>query len=267
MPPKSPPQAALPLLLALALAGCDVNIHEGKASLGSVGAETRQQWTRKYELSPGGHIEVANLNGPIELTAAAGGTLEVRAEIIAKALTESAAQDILAKGKIQETASPNSVKVETVMPRGVRGSYQVRYQASVPQGTSIEVSTTNGSVTATGLGRSALKAAVVNGSVRLMDMTGAIDVVSVSGSLSAALASVTAPVRLEITNGQLTLQLPKTSKANLTARVVNGRLSVSGFDVEQPRGNRIRNLEAALNGGGPVIDLRATNGRLSIEGQ
>jgi len=98
-------------------------------------------------------------------------------------------------------------------------------------------------------------------------MTGPIDAVSVNGSLSAVLASVTAPVRLEITNGQLTLQMPKVSKANLVVRVVNGRLNVSGLDVEEPRGNRIRNLEAALNGGGPVIDLRATNGRLSIEGK
>ncbi|HTL04068.1 MAG TPA: DUF4097 family beta strand repeat-containing protein [Vicinamibacterales bacterium] len=265
MPPKYP-QAAL--FLTLALAGCDVSIHEGKASIGGVGAEARQEWARTYEMASGGHLEIANLNGPIELTAAAGRTLDIRAEIVAKSLTESAANQLLSKGKIEETVSPSSVKVETVVPRGVHGSYEVRYKASVPAGVNVEVSTTNGSLTATALGTSALKAAIVNGTVRLMDMSGPIDAVSVNGSLSAELASVTAPVRLEITNGQLTLQVPKSSKANLVVRVVNGRLNVSGLtDVGEPRGNRIRNLEAALNGGGPVIDLRATNGRLSIEGK
>jgi hypothetical protein len=130
MPPKYPPQAAL--LLTLALAGCDVSIHEGKASIGGVGAETRQEWARTYEVAPDGHLEIANLNGPIELTAAAGRTLDIRAEIVAKSLTESAANDLLSKGKIDETVSPTSVKVETVVPRGVHGSYEVRYKARQP---------------------------------------------------------------------------------------------------------------------------------------
>jgi hypothetical protein len=71
---------------------------------------------------------------------------------------------------------------------------------------------------------------------------------------------------LETTNGRLTLELPKTSRANLSARVINGSLNVSGLPVQEQRGNRIRNLEAVLNGGGPPIDLRATNGRMTITG-
>ena len=80
------------------------------------------------------------------------------------------------------------------------------------------------------------------------------------------LTNVTAPVRLETTNGRLTLELPKASRANLSARVVNGGLTVSGLPVQEQRGNRIRNLETVLNGGGPPIDLRATNGRMTITG-
>jgi hypothetical protein len=37
--------------------------------------------------------------------------------------------------------------------------------------------------------------------------------------------------------------------------------------VEQPTGRRIKNLDAVLNGGGPEISTRVTNGRLSIEGK
>jgi hypothetical protein len=264
MPTRLTPKAAL--LLGLAVAGCDVNIHEGKASLGVFSAEARQEWTHEYPLSVNGEVEIANLNGPIELSQGAAGAVEVHADITAKALTDGTARDTLLKGRIEETASPERVAVETVAPRGVHGSYEVRYRVRVPPQADIRVSTTNGSVTATGLS-SKLKASVSNGSIHLTDMAGAVDAACVNGSLSATLAQVTAPIRLEMTNGRLNLEFPKGSAANLTARVVNGGLSVSGLLVEEPRGTRIRNLEATLNGGGPAIDVRTTNGRMTIEGK
>ena len=88
-----------------------------------------------------------------------------------------------------------------------------------------------------------------------------------NGSFNLNLEEVTAAVSVELTNGRLTVQLPSSTKANLSARVVNGSLSVSGLPVEQPGGRRIRDLEAALNGGGPQITLRATNSRLDIQGR
>jgi hypothetical protein len=189
----------------------------------------------------------------------------VHASIIAKALTDAVAKEILSKGRVEETTSPAGVKIETVMPKPNPGSYEVRYQIKVPAGVEAQVSTTNGSVKATGL-TGKLKASVVNGPVELNDMAGALDATSVNGPVSVKLTNVTAPVRLETTNGRLTLELPKASRANLSARVVNGGLTVSGLPVQEQRGNRIRNLETVLNGGGPPIDLRATNGRMTITG-
>jgi DUF4097 and DUF4098 domain-containing protein YvlB len=100
----------------------------------------------------------------------------------------------------------------------------------------------------------------------MTDMAGALDAAVVNGSLSVKLATVSAPVRLETTNGRLMLELPQTSKANLSARVVNGGLTVSGLPVEEPPQRRIKNLDVQLNGGGPAIDLRTTNGRVTITG-
>jgi HSP20 family molecular chaperone IbpA len=98
-------------------------------------------------------------------------------------------------------------------------------------------------------------------------MSAAIDSVVANGSLAVELTRVAADVRLEMTNGRLSLELPAQSKAQLSARVVNGVLEVSGLPIEEPTGRRIRNVEATLNGGGPSIDLRATNGRLTIQGK
>jgi len=261
--------SAGPVLLAaaLGLAACDIQVGEnGGVKVGMFSAQATDEWTRTYPLAPDGRSEVANLNGPIDLSEGpAGANVEVHASIIAKALTDAGAKDVLARGRIEETTSPASVKIETVMPRPNPGSYEVRYTLKVPAGVEARVSATNGSVKATGL-TGKLKASVVNGPVELHDMAGEIDASSVNGPVSVTLINLTAPVRLETTNGRLTLELPKASRANLTARVVNGSLNVSGLPVQEQRGSRIRNLETALNGGGPAVDLRTTNGRITITG-
>ena len=245
---------------------CDVNIHEGKASVGVFSAQATDEWTHHYPLTGDGLVEVVNINGPIDITAGAAGTVDVHAMITAKTLTEAGARDILSKGKIQEIAEASRVYVETMMPRGIHGSYVVHYEVRVPPGSRTDVSTTSGSLNVSGLDAK-LKATAVNGKVELENISGGVDGVVANGSLTARLSRVTAPVRLEVTNGRLALEIPATTKANLSARVVNGGLSVSGLPVEEPTGRRIRNLETVLNGGGPEIYLRTTNGRISIEGK
>jgi DUF4097 and DUF4098 domain-containing protein YvlB len=81
------------------------------------------------------------------------------------------------------------------------------------------------------------------------------------------MADVTGPLRLESTNGRVSLEVPKTTKATLNARSVNGSISVTGLTVDEGAGRRIRTLESQLNGGGPAVDLRVTNGRISIDGK
>lgn len=266
MPTKPTPTAALLLVLPLALAGCDVNIHEGKASVGVFSAEATDEWTHQYPLGADGVVEIVNINGPVEISAGPAGEVDVHATITAKTLTDTGARDILTKGKIQEIAEPARVHIETMLPRGIRGSYVVRYDVRVPPGSRTDVSTTNGSLKATGL-QGKLKATSINGRVDIENIAGSVDSVVANGSLTTRFESVTAPVRLEVTNGSLVLGIPATTKANLSARVVNGALGVSGLPGDQPTGRRIRNLETTLNGGGIEISARVTNGRLSIEGK
>ncbi len=97
-------------------------------------------------------------------------------------------------------------------------------------------------------------------------MRGTIDAAGVNASVSAKMAEVTGPLRLESTNGRIVLELLKTAKATLNARSVNGNITVAGLNIEEGTGRRIRTLESQLNGGGPEIDLRVTNGRITITG-
>jgi DUF4097 and DUF4098 domain-containing protein YvlB len=114
--------------------------------------------------------------------------------------------------------------------------------------------------------RGHVKAMVVNGGVELNRAGGTIDAAAVNGSISAKMAQVTGPVRLESTNGRIALEIHKTAKATLNVRAVNGGITVSGLTAGEGTGRRIRTLESQLNGGGPEIEVRVTNGRISITG-
>src|SRR5688500_19967983 len=80
------------------------------------------------------------------------------------------------------------------------------------------------------------------------------------------MGQVTGLLRLETTYGRIAWELPYPAKATLNARSVNGGISVSGLTIGEGTGRRIRTLESQLNGGGPEIDLRVTNGRINIDG-
>ena len=145
-------------------------------------------------------------------------------------------------------------------------AFDVSLKVTLPADARLEMTGNNGRLTADGL-RGHVKAMVVNGGVELTAMRGTIDAAGVNASVSAKMAEVTGPLRLESTNGRIALELPKTAKATLNARSVNGNITVTGLTVDEGTGRRIRTLESQLNGGGPEIDLRVTNGRISIEGK
>ena len=124
----------------------------------------------------------------------------------------------------------------------------------------------DGTLKADGL-RGHVKAMIVNGGVELTDMSGTIDAAAVNGRVSAKMAQVTGPMRLESTNGRIYARDSQDGEGHAECAFSERRNHGHGPDdsTRQP-GRRIRTLESHFNGGGPEIDLRVTNGRISITG-
>jgi len=267
------PQSALgslPLALAAGacalgvLGGCDVTIRDGDIKNVSVRANASSEWNRHYSLADGGRVEIINSNGPIEAVVGPAGAVEIAAVLEAQAMTDTRAKEILSEIKFEESVAPDHVRVATVRARG-RGGLDVRFKVTLPADARLEMTGNNGTLKAEGL-RGHVKAMIVNGGVELTAMRGTIDAAAVNGHISAKMAQVAGPMRLESTNGRITLEIPKTAKATLNARSVNGGITITGLTVDEGTGRRIRTLESQLNGGGPEIDLRVTNGRITITG-
>lgn len=246
------------------LGGCDVTIKDGDIKGVSMRHKASNEWTRHYSLADGGRVEIVNTNGPIDVAVGPAGAVDIAAVIEAGAMSETRAREILAEVTMEEAVKPDHVRVAAV--RKARGGGVVtRFTVTMPADGRLEMTTTNGELKAEGL-RAHVKAMVVNGGIELSALRGTVDAAGVNASISAKMAEVNGPVRLEATNGRIALEIPKTAKAMLNARSVNGGISVTGLNVEQGEGRRIRTLESQLNGGGPEIDLRVTNGRMSITG-
>jgi DUF4097 and DUF4098 domain-containing protein YvlB len=253
------PVAVIAVPVVLVLAGCDL-------SLGNLTGRATDEWTRTYQLAPGGELKIGNTNGRIEVEATDGSKVEVRAERIARAATDAGAQELLPRITIKEDVTPTRVALETEKMSGVMIGVQteVRYHVRAPKGLTIDLSNTNGSVAVNGMSGK-VKARTTNGSVTTRELTGAVDARTTNGAVNVDLASIKSDrIVLQTTNGGVTLRVPSDAKADVSASWTNGGINVSD-DVKIEVSDRSRRrFEGRMNGGGAPIELHTTNGGIRI---
>jgi hypothetical protein len=250
-------------VLALVFTGCDVSVGDHGFSMGIARGKAQDEWKRTYPVKAGGQLEIVNINGVINASPGAGSVIEVRAERIAKASSDEAAQDMLKKIEIVETASADRVRLETKVPRmnWGRSGHEVRYYVKVPQGLAVNFETTNGAVRLDNLdGR--IVASTTNGGVRGSGLKGAVKASTTNGGVDIGMASVTDDIELETTNGGIRLELPRNAKATLDVRCTNGGIRLTDFELD---GETTRRRAAGtINGGGPKVSVETTNGGIRI---
>jgi hypothetical protein len=252
---------------AVASAGCDLNVSDSNFNIGLTSGRATDTWTRTYTVSEGGTIEVVNQNGPITVEpSAAGGQVEIRAELMARSSSDEAAKALLKKVEIKEDVSSSRVRVETRAPKmWGRDGHEVKYFVKAPAGVFINARSTNGSLQLTKLPND-IEATTTNGGVKGDALSGHLEVTTTNGGLEVGLSAVSPKgVRLETTNGGIDLRLPKTANADLLLQVTNGG---SHVDDELPFtavGERTRrHVEGRLNAGGGRVELSTTNGGISV---
>lgn len=247
------------LPLALALGGCDV-------SVGHLAGRATEEWTHTYPLASGGVVRIGNTNGRIDIEGVDGSSVEIRAEKIARAATDTGARDLLPRITIKEDIKPDRVAVETEKWGGLMlgASFEVRYHVKAPKNAVVDVTTTNGGIGLTGLSGKVI-AHTTNGGVTAKALTGGVDARSTNGGVSVDMAALgSEPVSLRTTNGGVTLMLPDEAKANVSASWTNGGMNLgAGLKVEVTEQSR-RKFEGRMNGGGTLVELHTTNGGIRL---
>ncbi len=248
--------AAVPLVLAFS--ACDVH-------LGNLAGRATDEWTHTYPLTAGGQVRIGNTNGKVDIEGVDGSTVEIRAERIAKGVTDTAARELLPRIEIKEDIQPDRVSVQTARMSGIMfgASFEVRYHVRAPKNAVIDATNTNGLVTVTGM-NGKVKAHTTNGGVSGTGLSGGVDARSTNGRVNIELASIGSDrIALSTTNGGVTLTVPDSAKADISASCTNGGISVSGVKLEVSEQSR-RHLEGRMNGGGTSIELHTTNGGIRL---
>jgi len=248
------------LVAALLLAGgCEM-------SLGNLSGRATDEWNRSYPLAKGGQVEIVNTNGRVDIEGTDGATVEVRAERIAKAATDEGARELLPRIVISEDVKPDHVRIQTERMSGVMigANFEVRYHVKAPRAAIVRANATNGQVAIAGMSGE-IVAKTTNGAVNVKDVAGPIEASTTNGAVVVEVASLTGPVKLRTTNGAVTLTLPEQARADFSATVTNGGISVSGVKLETTEQSR-RRVEGKINGGVPPIELHTTNGGVRVRG-
>jgi hypothetical protein len=262
------PSAVSNLKLAISASALGLLVAACHPPTGGLTGVASDEWVRSYPLAAGGEIEIINTIGAIDVEGGDGGTVEVRAERIARATTDALARELVPRIAIREDVTSDKVTIRTEGIDGllIGAGYEVRYSVRAPRASVVRARTRNGTI-----GVKAFRGRVVvtttNGGVAADELSGGVEARTVNGNVRVGLTAVGADlVDLRTTNGNVQLTLPETTNANLLASCRNGRVDVTGltltFDAMGEQSSR--RVRGRLNGGGTPIEVATVNGNIRI---
>ncbi len=209
-----------------------------------------------------GALEVnARPNGGIRVEGWDGTEIRVQARVTTRARTDRDAEELARE--VEVLSAPGRLSTEG--PRtGGRTSWSVSYRIQVPVGTELDLSTTNGGISVTGV-RAAVEVRSTNGGIRLEDVEGPVRARTTNGGVQAYFspgAALQHGTDLQTTNGPVSLHLPAGVSARIEASTRNGGITTD-FPITV-LGRLGRHLSGVLGEGGPEIRIRTTNGPVRI---
>lgn len=239
----------------------------------AVGATLDESYDRTFDVRPGALFALENTNGRITIRS----WDQPRVRVIGHKRVESRDSDAARQGmtalRIEASPSAGGLRVTTLYPHkndgffdwlaGNHVSMSVEYDVTVPRSMDLNVDNTNGAIDISDV-RGALQVSDTNGHIELVRCAGSVEAETTNGAVRAELTEVTAgkSMRLETTNGRITVTVPRSIAASVDASTTNGSISTE-LPVTMSSTSR-HALRGTINGGGGELRLRTTNGSIDI---
>lgn len=243
------------------------------ASLPALAETLKESSDKTYKVQPGSSLVVSNVNGNVAISGWDRPEVRIIAEKQASGDRDDARQ-ALNKIKIDVQQVTGTLRVTTVLPKnndsiwnwlgGDHVSASVSYKLHVPRNLNLAIETVNGNVAVAGVSGT-LELETTNGGISAKGTGGAINAETTNGNIDAEMLTVAGgrPMNLETTNGRIDVLLPSTIKADVSARTTNGKIH-SDLPITVAGTIGKNSLTGTLNGGGPDLILRTTNGGIQI---
>lgn len=165
--------------------------------------------------------------------------------------------------------------------RSAGSEYRVDYEVALPASFVAEVHSTNGAIAVNGLrgatvsttnghvtvaNAEVVDARTTNGGITVDGASGPVNLSTTNGSIRARVVGAVRETAISTTNGGIRLAVPGEANAELDIATRNGRITVEGLDVRNPRATR-NNLHGILGVGGSTVKLRTVNGSVTVTGE
>ncbi|QMV19322.1 hypothetical protein GOB94_11995 [Granulicella sp. 5B5] len=209
----------------------------------------------------GGHLNVKDQNGSIDVIGEDRQDIALEARVGARAGSASEAASIL-----HEITIDTGGTVEAHGPRNYGNrNWSVSYRLRVPHRLAAEFHTMNGSLSLAAL-NGEIRGETTNGSVHFDNLAGDVHLSTTNGSIQARLdgSGWQGPgLTAGTTNGAINVSVPAHYSAHLVASTTNGgtHVDVPGAD---PSGVHRRSIDTNLGSGGATLSFETTNGGISI---
>lgn len=276
-----PIQKSLPLLCGLLLVG---------AAAQAVTLKDRFEQT--VPLKAGSAVSLGNANGGVTFEAWDRNEVHIVAEKQVRAGSDDQAHKLMSQIKIDVVPGPSGLRIDTHMPKSEDGSLLgslfggdvsmgVSYKVQVPRQVTLDVVNSNGALAVTGTegntqlktSNGALSVQGVSGDMTLKTTNGHISVAGSEGTVKAETSNGGIDAELtrysghelsfETSNGSVSVRLPRDARFTVDAETSNGGVK-SDFPVAGGKPDR-HSLKGAVNGGGPALYIRTSNGGVHIK--
>jgi len=243
----------------------------------TAGASTLEaKFDRTFDVRPGSSFTLSNTNGHITVRAWDQPRIQVHALKRVESRDSEAAKKAMDELRIEPAVTADGVKINTIYPHkneggifdwlaGTNVSMSVQYEVTVPHATSLNLDNTNGAIEISDV-RGSHRVSTTNGHIELARCGGDVDAETTNGAIRAELAEVNPgkSIRLETTNGRITVAVPKSVAARVDASTTNGGITTDLPVTTTEAGHHT--LRGTINGGGSAeLRLRTTNGSITIE--
>jgi len=226
------------------------------------GTET-EEFHQTYPLPANGRIDLANINGPVQIKA------WDRDEVKVDAIKRAGSKHDLAEVEIKIDSGKDSLSIRTeyarhdhTWTRNDPGS--VDYVLTVPRNSRLDdINLVNGDLEIEGVSGE-VRASCVNGRLRASGLSGRAELSTVNGNLEANFDRLSSPVEVSSVNAKVLLTLPSDAKADIEASTVSGSIS-NDFGIRVANHKWVgHELNGELGGGGTRVQVSNVNGRIEI---
>jgi DUF4097 and DUF4098 domain-containing protein YvlB len=185
--------------------------------------------------------------------------------------------------KVTDEIVGGELRLKTQFPDLNRRGYSAEFDVAGPAGTELNLKTSNGAVSVTGLAapagvvttngairmtrtRGRLELQTTNGGVTIRDHQGTVIASSTNGGFDCDVAALADGDTLELssTNGGITVRVPADVSASFDLRTTNGEIDVSGFGSVSYTENDKTHKQGTIGSGAVTIVITTTNGGVGV---